>query len=55
MRPLNACGSNITKIDFITDEEKGIRELEEALKNDIKAVILTHSSNVTGDILPIEK
>lgn len=55
MRPLNACGAKIIKIDFITDEEKGIKELEEFLKNDIKAVILTHSSNVTGDILPIEK
>lgn len=55
MRPLNFVGAEIITVDLITDEEKGLLELSEKLNQQIKAVIMTHSSNVTGDILPIEK
>jgi len=53
MRPLNAIGAEIIKVDLISDGNKGLLELEDSLKRGTKAVIMTHSSNVTGDILPL--
>ncbi|MGB5822928.1 MAG: aminotransferase class V-fold PLP-dependent enzyme [Proteocatella sp.] len=53
MRPLNMVGADIMKVDLISDCIKGLIELEVFLKKGTKAVIMTHSSNVTGDILPL--
>lgn len=49
MRPLNSQGANIIKVDVL----KNITDLETKLQVAPKAVIMTHSSNVSGDILPI--
>ncbi|MGL5439275.1 MAG: aminotransferase class V-fold PLP-dependent enzyme [Filifactoraceae bacterium] len=51
MRPLNAVDAEIIKVDVL----KNLSSFEEELKKEIKAVIMTHSSNVTGDILPIKE
>lgn len=55
MRPLNFVGAEVVKVDLISDEEQGLLDLDSKLNQEIKAVIMTHSSNVTGDILPISK
>lgn len=51
MRPLNAVNATIIKVDVL----KNLPSLESELKQGAKAVIMTHSSNITGDILPIEQ
>ncbi|MGL5258060.1 MAG: aminotransferase class V-fold PLP-dependent enzyme [Proteocatella sp.] len=55
VRPLNFVGADIIKVDLITDIEAGLINLENELRKGAKAVIMTHSSNVTGDILPIKE
>lgn len=54
VRPLNFVGADILKLDLITDVEAGLINLENELKKGVKAVIITHSSNITGDILPVK-
>ena len=37
------------------DEEATLRSFERLIKKNTKAIVLTHASNVTGEIFPIEK
>ena len=55
MRPLNKVGAQIIKLKL--GNECSIDEdfLAKELQNRVKAVIVSHSSNVSGDILPIER
>ncbi len=58
MRPLRALqqhGLEISQASCSANGELDPADVEKLIKANTKAVILTHSSNVTGTILPVEK
>lgn len=58
LRPLNYLKSNGLEIDYIGIDELGnlkIDDVHKFLKNNTKALIVNHSSNVTGNISDIKK
>ncbi|WP_217588436.1 aminotransferase class V-fold PLP-dependent enzyme [Lentibacillus saliphilus] len=44
----------VTYIDSCPQADSFVSEVKDALKPETKAIIMTHGSNVTGDVLPIE-
>lgn len=46
---------DISYIDALNDEQTLIERVELAIRKETKFLIMTHASNVTGDILPLEK
>lgn len=58
-RPLeyikNTHNIDITYIDASNNEQDIIELVNQAIKKETKCLIMTHASNVTGDILPLEK
>lgn len=48
-------GVKVTYIDYTGDDEAIAKELQKAITRKTKLLALTHASNVTGDILPLEK
>ncbi len=55
MRPLNKVGADIVKLKLRDKCEIDETHLTKELNSGAKAVIVSHSSNVSGDILPVEK
>jgi cysteine desulfurase family protein len=57
-RPLNRLAQkgkiNLTVIDTEQGEEEFLTQLEEAITPQTKLIAMTHASNVTGSILPVE-
>ncbi len=55
-RPIVAMGADFSVATVYPDDEgKTLQSFESAIKPNTRAIICTHASNVTGDILPIEK
>ena len=55
-RPIIAMGvDHSVATIYPHDVDKTVKSFERAIKPNTKAIICTHASNVTGDILPIEK
>ncbi len=57
-RPLytmESYGVQVTKIMCNQQGDMDIREMEKAILPNTKAIILTHASNVTGTIMPVEE
>lgn len=57
MRPLNALGNKIeySKVNCNEIGELNVESLQHHLKQNTKAVIMTHASNVSGTIFPLDK
>ena len=57
MRPLNALGNKIeyTRVQCNKSGELKIEDVENSIKPNTKAIIMTHASNVCGTILDLEK
>ncbi|MDP3388108.1 MAG: aminotransferase class V-fold PLP-dependent enzyme [Eubacteriales bacterium] len=57
MRPLNALGNKIeyTKVQCNVLGELDIKDFENSIKPNTKAVVMTHASNVCGTILDLEE
>ena len=55
MRPLNKVKAEIIKLKLNEKCKFDEQDLINQLENEIKAVIVSHSSNVSGDILPIKQ
>ena len=58
-RPLYKCQSNGVDVDFAEvifgDSQATFRSFERLVTQDTRLVVCTHASNVTGEILPIER
>ena len=53
---LRSLGVDVTVAEVIfSDKEATVRSFERAIKPNTKAVLCTHASNVTGEIMPIEQ
>lgn len=58
LRPLNRLLEKNVKVDFLRADKKGnvsYEELESLINENTKAIICTHESNLTGNILDIKK
>ncbi|MGI6427218.1 MAG: aminotransferase class V-fold PLP-dependent enzyme [Natronincolaceae bacterium] len=57
MRPLNALGNKIeyTRVQCNKSGELKIEDVENSIKPNTRAIIMTHASNVCGTILDLEK
>ena len=57
LRPLTELSSLGTQIDFVQASEQGfisVDDVEKLIRNNTKAIILSHASNVTGSIQPLK-
>ena len=58
LRPLYRMGESGTELSFLQADKKGnisYEELENAIRSNTRAVICTHASNLTGNVLDLEK
>lgn len=58
LRPLYECQEHGTKLTIVDGDEKGrisCEMLEDAIRDDTKAVVCTHGSNLTGNMTDIEE
>lgn len=58
LRPLYECREKGTELTILGCDEKGnisYEELERAIKKNTKAIVCTHASNLTGNMLDLEK
>lgn len=58
LRPLYECGEKGLELSILGCDEKGnisYKELERAVKENTKAVVCTHASNLTGNMIDLKK